>query len=612
MATLGERVAVAHAGTLRRDRVRADGLKRAGSRRLRLLPFGLVPVIALMAVPATSAGGTGSASASSTSVTYYAIGKPVCKPPEPGHFSCFAMRRVEVKKGTPGAIPYKLAAGATPSIATTGRASTIGPSGGLTPFDLATAYGYNSAATVTGQTVAIVDAYNDPKINSDLQTFDTHYGLLPCSTSNGCLSVVNQKGGSRLPPNDMSGWSGEETLDVETVHSVCQNCKILLLEASTSSIRNFDAAVNEAAKLGATEISNSYGAPEGGSTATEKAAYDHPGIVITVSSGDDGYYNYDTGTANQPNAPASFNTVVAVGGTSLYLGQNATRQSESVWNDNGPKEIWEQILGPLGAGGGGCSTLIPAQGWQTGLSVWPSTACGTHRLVADIAVDADYVTGFDIYDSYVCGSACLPPGWTTIGGTSLSSPMVAAMFGLAGGARGVAYPALTLYGHLGSPSLYDVTSGGNGYCEGEGAAGCGDPNRAGDVLDCDYPATGSKPSAGDRACDALLGYDGPSGVGTPNGLGAFAKTGPTATVGGPTSVTSGTTNSWTATTGDPFPGGSVTSYSWSWGDGSSPTVTTTGSAQHDYSTGGVSDTITLTVTDNYGQTGTATYPVGVS
>ena len=568
--------------------------------------------VALMAVPAASAGVTHTAPGSA-GVTYYAIGKPVCKRPKPGYSMCFAMRRVEVKKGTPGAKPYELAAGATPSIFTTGPKATIGPAGGLTPSDLATAYDFSSTATGTGQTVAIVDAYNDPNINTDLQTFDSQYGLATCSEASGCLRVLSQTGTATLPANDTTGWSLEESLDVETVHSVCQECKIILLEANSPSNSNLAAAVDEAATLHATEISNSYGGPE---TTTEAAAYSHPGIVITASAGDDGYYDFDLlGAVNKPNAPASFNTVVSVGGTSLYLGQSATRQSETVWNDNGTKDYYEQILGAgLGAGGGGCSTVITAQGWQTHVSDWASTACGSHRLVNDIAADADYLTGFDVHDTYDPGtcSGCASSVWETIGGTSLASPIIAAMFGLAGGAHGVSYPALTLYGHLGSSSLYDVTSGGNGYCGGEGASTCGDPNTLGaGIVDCDYPASGTTPSAGDTACDAARGYDGPAGVGTPIGLGAFAKTGPTAKIAGPTSVASGATNTWTATTTDPFPGGIVTSYSWNWGDGSSPTVTTTPSAMHDYAASG-SRTITLTVKDNYGQTGIATYKVTVT
>ncbi len=555
----------------------------------------------------------------SAQVTHFAIGQRVCRLPRRGQATCFAMRRVEVAEGTPGALPYRLAAGADLRDATTGAAATIGPTGGLTPSDLATAYAFSSTATGTGQTVAIIDAYNDPNINSDLQTFDKQYGLATCSEANGCLKVVNQTGGSTLPPNDTTGWSVEESLDVETVHSVCQNCKIILIEANSQSNADLATAVNEAVALKATEITNSYGSYEAARTSTQNAAYNHPGIVITASAGDDGYYDFDLlGGAspspyNQPNAPASLNTVVAVGGTSLYLGQTATRESETVWNDNGTADYYESLLGfPLGATGGGCSHLFAAQLWQSNVSDWANTACGTKRLVSDIAAVGDYLTGFDIYASYNCGSDCTVIGWQTVGGTSLSSPLIAAMYALAGGAHGVKYPALTLYGHLGSASLFNVTSGGNGWCSGEGAAGCGDPNTFGEgILDCDYPASGTTPAVGDLACDAGTGYNGPTGVGTPKGLGAFAQTGPKATIAGPASVVKGTTSTWTATTTDPFPKGKVTSYSWNWGDGTAATVTTTGSATHDYTTA-ATRTITLTVTDNYGVTATQTFSVTVT
>ena len=200
--------------------------------------------------------------------------------------------------------------------------------------------------------------------------FDTQYQLATCSTANGCLKVVNQTGAaSPLPPNDTTGWSVEESLDVEAVHSVCQKCKIILIEATSSTNANLAAALQTAATtLKATEISNSYGGPE---TATAATAYNHPGIVITASAGDDGYYDFDflggNGTISKPNTPAAFPSVVAVGGTSLYLGQTATRQSEGVWNDNGVKGYDEELLGEkLGAGGGGCSPLFTAPSWQTG------------------------------------------------------------------------------------------------------------------------------------------------------------------------------------------------------------------------------------------------------
>jgi len=523
------------------------------------------------------------------------------------------MRLQRATSTTPGARAFRLAAGA----------STIGPAGGLTPGDLATAYGFSSTATATGQTVAIIDWGDDPTIANDLNTFDTKYGLAVCTTANGCFKKLNQSGATSPLPTDQGG-AGEISLDVESVHSVCQKCKIDLIEVNNNAFTSTEAGVDEAVKLGATEISNSYGgADTTGVRAADIAAYNHPGVVITVSTGDDGYYGFDRwvdtplggpkANPGAPNFPAELATVVAVGGTSLYLNQNGTRQSETVWNQNGAQDHVERLIGsPMGASGGGCSLFITAPTWQQKLAAWPQTACGTKRLDADVSAVADPYTGFDTYNTSDGGK-----GWETIGGTSLASPVVAAMFALAGGSHGVAYPALTLYGHLGGSTLYDVTAGGTGFCGGEGAAQCGNWNHEetnsvalGD-MDCDFPATGTTPSAGDLACDANVGYDGPTGVGTPKGLGTFALIGPTATIGGLKSVKHGTTNKWTASAKDPFPGGTIISYTWNWGDGTANTVTTTGSASHKYATAG-SRTITLTLKDSYGLTGTATYVVAVS
>ncbi len=407
------------------------------------------------------------------STTYYAIGERICKAPKKHAAACFAEKRVLVQPGTKGARAFTVVAGTNP-------ADTIGPAGGLTPSDLGTAYKVNTTGG-SGQTLAIVDAFNDPNLVADLATFDTHYGLASCGLGT-CLRIVNQTGGSTLPANDTQGWSLEETLDVEAAHSVCQACKILVVEANSAANSDLAIAENEAVALGATEVSNSFGDFESNSDASFQAAFNHPGVVITAAAGDDGYYNFDQLSAiNQPDVPASYNTVVAVGGTSLYLGQTATRQSETVWNSNGVKDFWEQLFFglPLGAGGGGCSTQFTARSWQTNLPGWPSTACGTKRLVADISAVGDSLTGFDIYDSFNCGTQCgdAPPGWMTVGGTSLSAPIIAAIYGLAGGAHGVPYPALTLYGHRGL--AYDITVGGNGWCDGEGAARVWQPELTG-------------------------------------------------------------------------------------------------------------------------------------
>ena len=564
-------------------------------------------LIAMAALAALALALAGSSSASSRSKTYYAIGKRVCALPKK-HTSlvahCDAMVRVLVKAGTKGAQAFVPAAGAI-------GAGTLGPNNGLTPSDLATAYGIDPSLGST-QTVAIVDAYNDPNINTDLQTFDTQYGLSTCSTGNGCLTVVNQTGGTMLPASDTSGWSVEESLDVEAVRAVCQGCKILLVEANSPTNSDLGTAENYAAAH-ANEVSNSFGEPEAGTDSTFQAAFNHTGVVIAASAGDDGYYSYDQwvnfANANQPNIPAAYPTVVAVGGTSLNLGQDATRQSETVWNDNGPQDFWEFNFGvPIGAGGGGCSTMFTAPGWQSSEAVWASTACGSNRLVADVSAVGDPLTGFDVRDTYDCGAICESygvPGWVTIGGTSLSSPLIAGMYALAGGAKGIPYPALTAYAHI--ANAYDVTVGGNGWCDGIGAAGCANPNSPGEALDCAYTANGGAVAAGDRACDALKGFDGPTGVGTPNGstVGAphtpklFTRAAPAVVISGPTSVTHNVSSMWSATATDPFPGGTVNHFTWNWGDGTANTVMTTGAAvSHTYTTAGPF-TITLTVKDNY-------------
>lgn len=591
--------------------------------RWRPLPRLLLLTLPLAALVSAAAANAGSKR------QLYAVGKPVCKPPKhlltAHQATCMALRRVFVKAGTKGALPFTPAAGAI-------GASTLGPNLGLTPSDVVSAYHLSTSPTAgSTQTVALVDAFNDPNIEADLGTFDTNYGLPTCTIANGCLTVVSQTGStSALPADDTSGWSVEESLDVEAVHGACPACHILLVEADSEGNSDLGAAENEAVALHATEISNSFGEPETETDSTFQSAFDHRGVVITAASGDDGYYSYDwlgifgPPDVNAPDIPSSYRTVVAVGGTSLYLGQNATRTSETVWNENGPQAFDEANLGiPLGATGGGCSTLFSGQGWQTHETMYTSAGCSpspAKRLVADLSMVADPLTGFDIYDSYDCGSAECPtsPSWLTIGGTSLSSPLVAAAYALSGGAHGIPYPAVTLYGH--PTSVYDVTVGGNGICDGEGAAQCPDYSTNGaldlgaGMLDCAYTPTGV-PAAGTLACDAAPGFDGPSGVGTPNSMTLFAKVGPGFTISpAPTTASVDVSTGFgTISPSDPFPGGVVQKYTWSWGDGSPNTVTSgsTSSVTHTFTTTGAK-TVTVTAQDGYGVTTAKTLLVTVS
>jgi hypothetical protein len=451
--------------------------------------------------------------AAAPAATRYAKVRRVCPAPRPGGASCFVLQLVGSSPGAAGAQSYQLAAGS----------SSKGPAGGLTPADLESAYGFTPVGG-SGQTVGIVDAFNDPKIEKDLASFDAQYGLPACTAANGCLERVNQEGAaSPLPSADKVGWSVETSLDLETAHSVCPSCKILLVEASSEELGDLAAATNEAVKLGATEVSNSYGAPESEWTAKQQAAYNHPGTVIVASAGDSGYLDWDDlfeyfFTPEMVNAPASLPQVVAVGGTSLKLTGRGARKSESVWNDSGPPSAHH--VKQFSAGGGGCSTISTAPSWQQSAPGWSSSKCGTGRLDNDVSAVADPYTGFDIYDTYAYERG-FEAGWLTVGGTSLSAPLISGLYALSGGSHGVSYPASTLYSHLGQESaLYDVTAGGNGYCDGEAPGPCGEPgvNEELGNVDCE----------GTTACDAAAGFDGPSGVGAPNGLSAF---------GGPTQKT---------------------------------------------------------------------------
>jgi len=440
----------------------------------------------------------------------------VCAAPAPGHAGCLAQLLI-AETAAARARTHPL--GITRSHAITAAKASEGAYG-LRPQDLRSAYfpgEQPDAPASEPQTIALVDAYDDPNAEADLETYDQEFSLPPCTEANGCFKKVNQEGETGHPPvassereqEEADGWALETSLDIEMAHAVCQNCHIVLVEADNSENASLEAAEDTAAgKIGATEISNSWGGEE---PLTDSAAFDHPGIVITVSAGDDGYLNWDASKEEVEggvkiggvNYPASSPHVVAVGGTSLTLSSPAeARSSETVWND----------------GGGGCSLEFMAQEWQRDVPDWSIVGCEARRAVADVSADADPYTGVAIYDSvpYVGPGGGLKNarviGWTPIGGTSVASPIIASMFALAGGAHGVEYPAETLYSHLGSASLYDVTEGGNGKCDDDYSSGCSGSMHPLSLTDC---------GQGVSICNAATGYDGPSGVGAPNGIEAF-------------------------------------------------------------------------------------------
>lgn len=325
-----------------------------------------------------------------------------CSAPPPGQEQCFA--RIQLSAGQDRAT------------------QSTGTVWGYGPVDLAAAYNLPSSSAGGGHTVAIVDAYDNPNAEQALATYRSHFNLKSCTTANGCFRKLDQTGGRSYPVANVS-WSQEISLDLAMASAVCPNCKLLLIEAKSSGIADMGAAENEAARLGATAISNSWGHTENANDPAYEAQYfNHPGVAITAATGDTGAFVY---------FPAASRYVTAVGGTTLAPAANARGFTETTWAGTG----------------GGCSINIIKPSWQH------DVAC-PRRTVGDVAALADAQHGVAVYLNY--GS---PSGWQVMGGTSASAPIIAATYALA---PSVGTYASAIYSH--QSALWDITSGRNGTC----------------------------------------------------------------------------------------------------------------------------------------------------
>jgi hypothetical protein len=324
---------------------------------------------------------------------------------------------------------------------------------------------YNVPTTLgSGKTVAIVDAYDDPNAASDLSTYRSNFGLPACTTANGCFTKVNQNGAASPLPAANAGWSSEIMLDLEMVSAICPNCHILLVEANSPTTANLGTAVNTAVSKGAVAVSNSYGGSESSNEASFDNSYYKHPGVAIVASSGDGGYTREY--------PAASPWVTAVGGTNLTRASNTRGWTESVWSTSSTE-----------GAGSGCSAYETKPSFQT------DTGCAK-RTIADVSAVADPATGVAVYDSYGSG------GWTVFGGTSVASPIIGAMYALATSPAPTAFP--NSYPYADPSDLWDVTTGHTATCS---------------------PA---------YLCTGEVGYDGPTGLGTPNGAAAFgpASTGP--------------------------------------------------------------------------------------
>lgn len=347
---------------------------------------------------------------------------------------------------------------------------------GVTPAVMRHAYGVDATlfgsvvGDGTGQTIAIIDAYDAPTIVNDLAAFDRQFGL-PGTTAaavNGFLTRINQNGGSTLPAADArGGWGVETSLDVEWAHVIAPGARILLVEASSASDTDLNAAINTARNYaGVSVISMSFGSDEYSGAYADDSLYTtpagHNGVTFVASSGDSGAYSYSSRTTRTVSYPASSANVVAVGGTRLTTGTGGTYVSESAWGSG--TSSWTS-----GGAGGGISAYEPQPAYQRGVV----TQTTTRRAVPDIAFDADPASGVPVYDSYDNGAST---PWLQVGGTSLAAPMWAGVFALVnqdralnglGSLNGSSETLPRLY-QLPARDFHDITTGSNGYSAGTG------------------------------------------------------------------------------------------------------------------------------------------------
>jgi subtilase family serine protease len=397
----------------------------------------------------------------------------VCSSAVPaGYAHCSALLRTDAAAQS----EHPVKGVATPS-------ASLGDGGAYSPAFLQSAYNVASLGATgsggVGQVVAIVDAFSNPQLVSDVAYYRSYFNLPACpvgtvsASASGCaLEIVNQSGAASPLPSSNYGWGLEEAIDAEMISALCPNCQILVVEATSASMTDLGTSVNTAVTLGANVVSNSYGSPEFASeNALSSTYYRHPGVALVAAAGDNGY---------GVQFPAAAPNVVAVGGTSLI-------QFSATGTRNGAETVWNHS-------GSGCSLYEPKPSWQH------DVGC-SGRTVADVAAVANPDTGVWVYDTF--GAS----GLYVAGGTSVATALISALYGVVNtGSSNTLTPGSVLYGAA-AGVLYKVSVGSTGAC-------------------------GSYLCSADQSSN---GYNGPTGLGTPgadpNSLAAFSLAGATETSG---------------------------------------------------------------------------------
>jgi hypothetical protein len=321
---------------------------------------------------------------------------------------------------------------------------------GLTPMQIRHAYGFDqlplSSNDGSGQTIAIVDAYDNANIGKDIDTFDQAYGVTSGTNlyqQYGGASSFLTKAEMTTPEPSNPNWGHEIALDVEWAHAIAPGAKILLVEAASSSLGDLLSAVDYATNNGATVVSMSWGVTEFAGETTLDSHFNHGGVTYVASAGD---------TAGTTQWPAVSPNVLGVGGTSLTVNGSGTWIGETGWSSTS----------------GGVS---PYEGKPSYQSNVPQST--THRTSPDVAYDADPATGLVVYDTYGQGT-----GWSRSGGTSAGAPQWAALVAIADQGRGGGlgssqtlsdvYAALSSTNHINATYFHDIPAPGYDLVSGLG------------------------------------------------------------------------------------------------------------------------------------------------
>lgn len=293
---------------------------------------------------------------------------------------------------------------------------------------------YNLPSTGGGGVIAVVTAYDYPTAESDLAVFSSTFLLPACTSASGCFRKVYASG---KKPATNGGWAQEAALDIEWVHAMAPNARIVLVEAASNSSTDLLPAVDTASSLvspkaaGFGQVSMSWGFSEFSGETRWDTHFQTRGVVYFASSGDVG---------GQRTYPCTSPYVVCVGGTTIHRDGSGNFVSETAWSGSG----------------GGPSPYESRPTFQNGIV----SVVGNHRGAPDLSFDADPHSGVIVYDSTPYGGLS---GWLIFGGTSVSSPSVAGVVNLAGhfyNSSGIELGSI--YSNSGTRNFRDIVSGSAG------------------------------------------------------------------------------------------------------------------------------------------------------